>query len=84
MTTFVRRRGVLPAQKAGDSIDVRGFLHRDGSVLSALSLQTLRDTRPEELYRQLGAKLVVGMPFKDVATVDSLYLPEVDPAMDLL
>ena len=24
--------------------------------------------RPELLYRRLGAKLVVGMPFKDIAT----------------
>ena len=77
MTTFSRRRGPLPAQKEGDQIDVRGFLHRDGSVLSSLSLGALKNTPPEELYKQLGAKLAVGMPFKDVATVDSIYLPEV-------
>jgi hypothetical protein len=33
--------------------------------------------RPELMYRKLGAKLVVGMPFKDLATSDTLILPEV-------
>jgi (E)-4-hydroxy-3-methylbut-2-enyl-diphosphate synthase len=56
---------------------VRGYLHRDGSVFTSLSLSALKNTPPEELYKQLGAKLAVGMPFKDVATVDSIYLPEV-------
>eukprot|EP01036_Dinobryon_divergens_P022297 gene22297-30540_t len=82
VTTFSRRRGPLPAQKEGDQIDVRGFLHRDGSVLSSLSLGALKNTPPEELYKQLGAKLAVGMPFKDVATVDSIYLPEVPLTSD--
>jgi hypothetical protein len=26
------------------------------------------------LYRKLGAKLVVGMPFKDIATSDSIFM----------
>jgi (E)-4-hydroxy-3-methylbut-2-enyl-diphosphate synthase len=34
------------------------------------------------LYRNLGCKLVVGMPFKDIATSDSIYLPEVPPVDD--
>jgi hypothetical protein len=37
---------------------------------------------PEQLYRKLGAKLVVGMPFKDLATSDTLLLREVPPASD--
>jgi (E)-4-hydroxy-3-methylbut-2-enyl-diphosphate synthase len=77
VTSFSRRRGDLPAQQEGDAVDVRGFLHRDGSVLCSVSLDNLQKMQPEELYRQLGAKLVVGMPFKDVATVDSIYLPQV-------
>lgn len=82
VTTFTKRRGRLPVQKEGDSIDVRGFLHRDGSVLASVSLDALQKTPAEELYRQLGAKLAVGMPFKDVATVDSIYLPQVPPSSD--
>eukprot|EP00597_Dinobryon_sp_UTEXLB2267_P015824 CAMPEP_0170117650 /NCGR_PEP_ID=MMETSP0020_2-20130122/13139_1 /TAXON_ID=98059 /ORGANISM="Dinobryon sp., Strain UTEXLB2267" /LENGTH=667 /DNA_ID=CAMNT_0010346295 /DNA_START=244 /DNA_END=2250 /DNA_ORIENTATION=+ len=82
VTSFSRRRGDLPAQQEGDVVDVRGFLHRDGSVLCSVSLETLQKMQPEELYRQLGAKLVVGMPFKDVATVDSIYLPQVPATSD--
>ena len=37
---------------------------------------------PEQLYRKLGCKLAVGMPFKDIATSDTLYLPQVPPADD--
>jgi (E)-4-hydroxy-3-methylbut-2-enyl-diphosphate synthase len=39
---------------------------RDGTVYSAVTLASL--AQPELLYRKLGAKLVVGMPFKDIAT----------------
>ena len=38
--------------------------------------------RPEAMYRKLGAKLVVGMPFKDQACSDTLLLPELPPASD--
>lgn len=37
---------------------------------------------PEQLYRKLGAKLVVGMPFKDLATSDTLYMAQVPPSSD--
>ncbi len=37
---------------------------------------------PDILYRSLGCKLAVGMPFKDIATADSLLLREVPPADD--
>ena len=39
---------------------------RDGTVYSAVTPAAL--SNPEALYRKLGAKLVVGMPFKDIAT----------------
>jgi len=78
-TNFQKRRGNLPVQIEGDEIDVRGFLHRDGSVFSSVSLTDLQT--PERLYRNIGAKLVVGMPFKDIATSDSIYLPTV-PEVD--
>ncbi|MCD7457405.1 hypothetical protein HAX54_035028 [Datura stramonium] len=77
---FQRRSGELPAQKEGDEVDYRGVLHRDGSVLMTVALDQLKT--PELLYRSLAAKLVVGMPFKDLATVDSILLRELPPLDD--
>lgn len=74
--TFSRRRGQLPEQREGDSYDYRPLLHRDGSVLTAVSLAELKAT-PELMYRKLGCKLAVGMPFKDLATSDTLLLRQV-------
>ena len=37
---------------------------------------------PQYLYKRLGAKLAVGMPFKDIATADSVILSEVPPSSD--
>jgi len=34
------------------------------------------------MYKALGAKLVVGMPFKDIATSDSLFLRSLPEASD--
>lgn len=39
---------------------------------TALVMQELK--QPEAMYRALGTKLVVGMPFKDIATSDSIFL----------
>lgn len=36
---FARRESRLPEQRDGDVVDYRSLLHRDGSVLSAVSLQ---------------------------------------------
>jgi (E)-4-hydroxy-3-methylbut-2-enyl-diphosphate synthase len=77
---FQRRSGQLPLQKEGEEVDYRGVLHRDGSVLMSVSLDQLK--APELLYRSLAAKLVVGMPFKDLATVDSILLRELPPVED--
>eukprot|EP00873_Tetraselmis_striata_P013600 jgi/Tetstr1/433864/TSEL_023046.t2 len=77
---FVRRTGTLPEQREGESVDFRSLLHRDGSVLSAITLADLKN--PEMLYRKLGTKLVVGMPFKDIATSDSIFMRELPPAED--
>lgn len=33
-------------------------------------------------YRRLGAKLVVGMPFKDLATADTIFMSELPAASD--
>ena len=78
--SFERRKGTLPAQRAGDALDFRGLLHRDGSVLSTISLAQL--AAPDALYRELGCKTSVGMPFKDIATSDSILLPALPPASD--
>lgn len=76
---FQRRSGQLPVQKGGEEVDYRGVLHRDGSVLMSVSLDQLKT--PEIFYKSLAAKLVIGMPFKDLATVDSILLWEL-PAVE--
>jgi (E)-4-hydroxy-3-methylbut-2-enyl-diphosphate synthase len=79
--TFSRRVGRLPeAGPADGAFDVVPYLHRDGSVLSTVAAADLADA--DGLYRRLGAKLVVGMPFKDLATSDSILLTSVPPASD--
>lgn len=77
---FQRRSGQLPMQKEGEEVDYRGVLHRDGSVLMSVSLNQLKAT--ENFYRSLATKLVLGMPFKDLATVDSILLRELPPVDD--
>lgn len=77
---FGRRQGDLPLQQSGEEFDFRGLLHRDGTVFSSVNLQDLK--QPEALYRKLGAKLVVGMPFKDIATSDSIFMREIPPSSD--
>lgn len=37
--SFARRVGRLPEQREADKVDYRSLLHRDGSVLSAVSLK---------------------------------------------
>jgi (E)-4-hydroxy-3-methylbut-2-enyl-diphosphate synthase len=77
---FARRVGRLPEQRAGDAIDMRGVLHRDGSVLAVVAPAELAE--PELLYRRLGCKLAVGMPFKDIATADSVLMYSLPEASD--
>ncbi|KAL9274459.1 4-hydroxy-3-methylbut-2-en-1-yl diphosphate synthase (ferredoxin), chloroplastic-like protein [Drosera capensis] len=77
---FQRRSGQLPRQNEGDEVDYRGALHRDGSVVMSVSLHQLK--APDLFYKSLAAKLVVGMPFKDLATVDSIFLRELPPVND--
>ncbi|GLJ52813.1 hypothetical protein SUGI_1125110 [Cryptomeria japonica] len=77
---FQRRTSQLPIQKEGDVVDYRGVLHRDGSVLMSVTLDQLKT--PEILYKSLATKLIVGMPFKDLATVDSILLRELPPVDD--
>jgi len=78
---FARRVGDLPEQVAEDGdYDYRGLLHRDGTVFSAVTLAGLKQA--DVMYRKLGAKLAVGMPFKDIATSDSILMREIPPSSD--
>jgi (E)-4-hydroxy-3-methylbut-2-enyl-diphosphate synthase len=82
ITSFARRRGDLPAQEEGDPVDVRGYLHRDGSVFSAVTPEMFAPENVQYLYQQLGCKTAVGMPFKDIATTDSIFMQTIPPSSD--
>lgn len=55
-------------------------LCRDGSVFSSVALHELKS--PERLYQKLGCKLAVGMPFKDIASSDTLFMRELPAKSD--
>jgi len=82
--TYTKRKGDLPiASKEKDSAkeyDYSTILHRDGSVISSVSMEAL--SNPDQLYANLGCKTAVGMPFKDIATSDSIFLRELPSAED--
>lgn len=82
ITTFERRKGVIPQSSDEESIDVSGILNADGSVISAVSLDMLTKDNIPYLYAGLGCKTAVGMPFKDIATSDSIFLRRVPPNED--
>jgi (E)-4-hydroxy-3-methylbut-2-enyl-diphosphate synthase len=82
ITSFSRRQGELPAQKEGDAVDARGFLHRDGSVLGVVRPEMFSKENAQYLYKNLGCKTAVGMPFKDIATVDSIFMRTIPPSSD--
>jgi len=79
--TFKRRVGDLPKQQEGEALDYRSALHRDGTVFSVLDSKDL-GSQAEVMYKKLGCKLAVGMPFKDIATSDSVLLRDVPAAGD--
>lgn len=83
ITSFARRHGELPSQREGDQVDVRGFANRDGSVFSHIQPEMLSKDNVQYLYRDLGCKTAVGMPFKDIATSDSLFMRTIPPSSDL-
>lgn len=82
ITSFKRRTAELPEQQEGDAVDVRGFLNRDGSVISAVDAEMFSKENAPYLYQQLGCKTAVGMPFKDIATSDSILLRNIPPSSD--
>jgi len=80
--SFSRRQGDLPTQKEDDPIDVRGFLNRDGSVITAVKPEMFNKENAQYLYKDLGCKTAVGMPFKDIASSDSILMRTIPPSSD--
>mmetsp|Transcript_54988 Transcript_54988/g.174866 ORF Transcript_54988/g.174866 Transcript_54988/m.174866 type:complete len:505 (-) Transcript_54988:77-1591(-) len=75
-----RRSGDLPVQRETDVVDYRNVLHRDGSVVTPVSAKDFAS--PGALFTLIGAKQAVGMPFRDIATSDSLLLRDLPAAED--
>ena len=81
ITAFKRRQGALPETKEGEAVNAGEWLNSAGSVLSAVTPAMFKPGNVQYLYQDLGCKTAVGMPFKDVATTDTIFLREV-PASD--
>ena len=82
VTTFERRKGQVLEKSEDESVDASGFLNADGSVISVVSPDMLTKENIPYLYAGLGCKVAVGMPFKDIATSDSIFLSSVPPTSD--
>jgi len=61
------------SRRTGDTEDTE-YLNRDGSVFSVIDPEMLKEKNVQYLYKELGCKTVVGMPLKDIATVDSVLI----------
>jgi len=81
ITTYARRVGTLPTKKEGEKVDVEQFMNPNGSVFSAIDPKMLSADSAPYLYKELGFKTAVGMPFKDIATSDSVFMRSL-PAED--
>jgi len=81
ITTYARRHGDLPEKKDGEKVDVSLFLNPNGSVISTVVPKMLSADSAPYLYKELGFKTAVGMPFKDIATSDSIFMRTL-PAVD--
>ncbi|KAL3809425.1 hypothetical protein ACHAXA_003994 [Cyclostephanos tholiformis] len=81
IAAYARRVGDLPTRREGEKVDVSLFLNPNGSMMSAIRPFMLARESAPYLYKELGFKTAVGMPFKDIATSDSIFmrdLPSVD------
>jgi len=81
ITAYSRRTGVLPEKTEEDKVDVSLFLNPNGSVISSVVPKMLSQDSAPYLYKELGYKTAVGMPFKDIATSDSIFMRTL-PAVD--
>ena len=82
VTSFERRKGKILEASEEESVDASGFLNQDGSVISVVTPEMLTKENIPYLYAGLGCKTAVGMPFKDIATSDSIFLRTVPPSSD--
>ncbi|KAJ8614122.1 hypothetical protein CTAYLR_004622 [Chrysophaeum taylorii] len=71
VVSFEKRRVQIPSSIHNDRISA---LHRDGSVISVV--EDLSSSSEQELYARLGLRTAVGMPIRDVASSDSIFLRE--------
>ena len=82
VTSFERRRGKTLENDEEEFFDASGFLNPDGSVISVVGPEMLTKENIPYLYAGLGCKTAVGMPFKDIATSDSIFMHTVPPTSD--
>lgn len=82
ITNIKRRVGTLPENVEEESVDVSQFLNRDGSVFSVVIPEMFKPGNVQYLYKDLGCKTAVGMPFKDIATSDSIFMRSLPDAKD--
>ena len=81
ITAYARRVGELPTRKDGEKVDASLFLNPNGSMMSTIKPFMLAKESAPYLYKELGFKTAVGMPFKDIATSDSVFMRTL-PAVD--
>lgn len=82
ITTFARRKGAILENSEDESVDASGFLCPDGSVISMVTPEMFTKENIPYLYAGLGCKTAVGMPFKDIATSDSIFMRTVPSSLD--
>lgn len=82
ITSFSRRQGKMLEKKEDEAVDASKFLTAAGSVFSSVSPEMFKEGNIQYLYQDLGCKTAVGMPFKDIATSDSLFMRTVPPSTD--
>ena len=82
VTSFERRRGKTLENNDEEFFDASGFLNPDGSVISVVTPEMFAKENIPYLYAGLGCKTAVGMPFKDIATADSIFMRTVPPTSD--
>lgn len=80
ITTYARRKGNILEKSEEESVDASGFLNADGSVVSVVTPEMFTKENIPYLYAELGCKTAVGMPFKDIATADSIFMRTVPPS----
>lgn len=91
---FIRQANGANGVLAGEPMHGPGAARRKRSSELAVFEQNVKDiplcrrsrvllaALVQVLYKKLGAKLAVGMPFKDIATSDSVVMRELPPSSD--